>query len=34
MRTAINLYHTYIVVGIVSLFLKTPLSFAENDYTK
>ena len=33
-RTGINLDRTYIVVAIVTLFLKTPPSFEEHDYTK
>ena len=32
-RTGINLDRTYIVVAIVTLFLKTPPSFEEHDYT-
>lgn len=33
-RSAINLDHTCIVTGIVTLFLKTPPSVEEHDYTK
>lgn len=33
-RSAINLDHTCIVIGIVTLFLKSPPSVEENDYTK